>query len=262
MGKRNMKRRDFVTLLGGAAAWPLAARAQQPAERVRRIGILMNLPENESQGRIAAIRQGLLALGWTENGNVRIDYRFLGGDAARVRAQAAELVSSAPDLIVAHTSPVVAALKDLTHTIPVVFVAVNDPVGQGFISSLARPGGNITGFTFIDPELVGKWLEMLTEMAPSVRRAALMFNPKTNAYYHAYVRGLGAAPNKLTSELVAAPVRDQAEIEAAIAAIAREPGGGLIGAADVFNVTHRQLIISLAERYRLPALYFNQYFVT
>ena len=259
-----MRRREFITLLGGAAAaWPLAARAQQ-GERMRRIGVLLNMTEDDSewQFRLAAFRQGLLALGWIENRNIQIDYRFAGGDdPVRVRTLAAELVSSAPDLIVAHTTPVTTALKATTHSIPVIFAVVNDPVGQGLIASLARPGGNVTGFTYIDFEMMGKWLEMLTEMAPNVTRAAIIFNPATS-YYQTWVRELAIMPKRPTSEIVAAPVPDQVELETAIAAIARDPGSGLIIAADVFNTTHRRSIISLAARHRVPTVYFTRYFAT
>jgi putative ABC transport system substrate-binding protein len=249
-------RREFITLLGGAAAaWPLAARAQ--GGRVRRVGFLQGLAENdpETQARSKAFRQGLAALGWTEGRDIWIDYRYAAGDAARIKAYAAELVNSGPDLIVAHGSPVVAALKQATRTIPIIFGMVNDPVDQGFIASLARPGGNITGWTFIEPAMVGKWLAMLKEMAPGIRRAALMFNPETTNYYRDYLRRLGAAPAKLGVELTAAQVRDEAGVEAAIAALAREPGGGLIAAADPFNAAHRALIMTLAEHHRVPALY-------
>ena len=259
-----MRRREFITLLGGAAAaWPLAARAQQ-AGRVRRIGVLLNMTENDPQWpvRLAAFQEGLLALGWIENRNIQIDYRFAGGeDPARIRALAAEVVASVPDLIVAHTTPAVTALKAATRSIPVIFTVVNDPVGQGLIASLARPGGNITGFTYIDSEMVGKWLEVLTEIAPNIRRAALIFNP-ANHYFNAWVGELAKVQKRPTSEIVAAPVRDQVELENTIIAMARNPGGGLIIAADVFNTTHRQLIISLAERHRLPAIYFTRYFAT
>jgi putative tryptophan/tyrosine transport system substrate-binding protein len=258
-----MGRREFVALLGGAAASPLTARAQQP-ERIRRIGVLLNMAEDdpERQLRLAALRQGLVALGWIENRNIRIDYRFGGGDdPVRVRALAAELATSAPELIVAHTSPVVTALKAATHAIPIIFAVVNDPVGQGLIASVARPGGNITGFTYIDFEMMGKWLELLKEIAPSVTRAALIFNPAT-AYMQAWARELATMPKRPASEIVAEPVRDQAELEAAVAAIARDPGGGLIIVSDVFNTTHRRSIISLADRHRLPAVYFSRYFAT
>jgi putative ABC transport system substrate-binding protein len=188
-----VKRRAFITLLGGAAAaWPLAARAQQ-AERVRRIGLLMGTADDrEGQARVTALTQGLQELGWTEGRNIQIETRFGGADAARIRAHAAELVALAPDVIVGQTTPVIRALRQATSSIPIVMAAVNDPVEQGFVSSLAHPGGNITGFTFIDFEMVGKWLEMLKEAAPGVSRAALMFNPDTSPpllCLPAFVRG-------------------------------------------------------------------------
>ena len=251
-----MNRRQMIAALGSAAAWPLAAHAQQP-ERMRRIGFLQGLAESdpEAQTRTVAFRQELEALGWTEGRNIRIDYRFAGGNAARVQVFAAELVGSAPDLIVAHSSPVVAALKQATSTIPIVIAVVNDPVSQGFVASLARPGGNITGFAFIEFTMVGKWLELLLEMAPGVRRVALIFNSQTAPYYATYLNEFGAVPATLAAELAAAPVRDEAGVEAAIAAMAREPAGGLIVAADPFTRAHRALIMKLAEHHRLPAVY-------
>jgi putative tryptophan/tyrosine transport system substrate-binding protein len=254
-------RRYCITLLGGAAAaWPLAARAQQP-ERMRRIVFLHSLAENdpEVQVRIAAFRQGLETLGWTENRNVQIEHRFSRGDLARIQAYTAEVVSSAPDLIVATSTPVTAALKQATHTIPIVFSVVNDPVGQGFVASLARPGGNITGFTFVDFPMIGKWLELLKEFAPGVKRIALAFNPDTAPYYPLFLSELGAA-RPLSVELSPMPVHDEAEIEAAVTAFVREPGGGLIVAPDPFINTRRWLIMALAHRHRLPAIYgFLQY---
>ena len=250
-----MKRREFITLLGGTAAmWPLAARAQQ-AERVRRIGLLQGLAETdpEAQARTVAFRQALDVLGWIEGRNIRIDYRFAGGDSARVQTYAAELVNSAPDLIVAHSSPVAAALKQATRIIPVVIAMVNDPVSQGFVTSLARPGGNITGFAFVEFPIVGKWLEMLKEIAPGIRRAMLIFNPQTAPYYSNYVRELEAASP--TAELSAVPVRDEVDLKAAIAALANEPPGGLIAAADPFISAHRALIVRLAQHHRLPTVY-------
>jgi putative tryptophan/tyrosine transport system substrate-binding protein len=257
-----MQRREFIGLVGGAAAWPLAARAQQ-GERIRRIGLLQGLAESnpETQARTLAFRQALKALGWTEGSNVSIDYRFAGGDLARLQAYAVELVNSAPDLIVAVSTPAAAALKQATRTIPIVLAVVNDPLDQGFVASLARPGGNITGFANIEFGIVGKWLELLKELAPGVRRVALIFNPLTAPYYPVFLRELGAAPARLAAELAAAPVRDEAEIEAAIAALARDPAGGLIAAADPFTITHRALIIALAERHRLPTVYSNRQFV-
>jgi len=252
-----LRRREFITLLGGAAAWPLAARAQQP-DHMRRIGLFIGPTEEndaESQARITAFRQGLEALGWTEWRNIRIDYRFGGGDAARIRTYAAELVKAEADVIVANSSPVVVALKHATSTIPIVFAGVNDPVAQGFVASLARPGGNITGFAFVDFPMLGKWLELLKEMVPSVRRAALMFNPETAPYYPVWLSEFKALPQPLAVDLVAAPVHNEAEIEAAVVALAGEPGGGLIPASDPFNTAHRGLIITLAKRHRVPAVY-------
>ena len=258
-----MRRREFISFLGGAAAWPLAARAQKPA-RVQRIVFLHALGENdpEVQARVAAFRQELETFGWTENRNVQIEHRFSSGDFAQMRAHAADLVSSAPDVIVASSTPVIAALKDATRTIPIVFAMLNDPVGQGFVTSLSRPGGNITGFTFIDFPLIGKWLEILTEIAPKVRRVALIFNPQTAPYFPIYLRELGAAASSLATEISAKPVRDGAEIDAAITALAQEPGGGLIVSTDPFINTHRRLIMALAERHRLPAIYGLRQFVS
>jgi len=252
-----MKRREFITLLGGAAvAWPLAARAQQ-GERMRRIAFLHSLAENdpEVQGRIAAFRQAFEALGWTEKRNVQIEHRFSAGDFTRMQAYTTELVNSAPDLILATSTPVVAALKQATRTIPIVFCVINDPVGQGFVASMAHPGGNITGFSFVDFPLIGKWLEMLKEIAPDVRRTALIFNPQTAPYYPAFLRELGAAASSLAAEVTATPVRDEAEIEVAATAFARQPGGGLIVPPEPFINTHRGAIIALAQQHRLPAIY-------
>jgi putative ABC transport system substrate-binding protein len=186
------KRREVITLLGGAAAWPLAARAQQ-AERVRRIGLLMGtVDDREGQARVTALKQGLQELGWTDGRNIQIQTRFGGADAGRIRAHAAELVALAPDVIVGHTTAVIRALRQATSSIPIVVAAVNDPVEQGFVSSLAHPGGNITGFSFIDFQMVGKWLEMLKEAAPGVSRAVLMFNPDTAPYYYLYLHSFEA----------------------------------------------------------------------
>jgi len=249
-----MRRREFIVGAAGLVC-PLSARAQQ-SNQIRRIGVFIGAKNDpEAVARITALREGLDALGWTEGRNLEIEYRFGGSDADRIRSYAAELVNSAPDVIVANTSPVVAALKQTTHTVPIVFVLVNDPVAQGFITNLARPGGNITGFTLIEFPMVGKWLDLLKEMAPSVRRAALMFNPVTAPYYPGYVRDFQALPQTLEVELSAAPVRSEADIEALIIGLARESGGGLISAADPFNVTNRSLVLTLAARYQLPAVY-------
>ena len=258
-----MRRRDFVTAIAGlAAAWPLAARAQQP-ERIRRLVFLHGRAEDdaEEQARTAAFRQGLEALGWTENRNVRIEHRFSAGELVRIQAITAEVVSSPPDLIVASGTPVVAALKQATSTIPIVFSVVNDPLGQGFVDSLARPGRNITGFSYVDFAMIGKWLEMLKEIAPGLKRITLMFNPQTAPFYFRFVREFGATAASL-AELSEIPVRDAAEIEAAIAAFALDPGGGVIVGPDPFTNTQRKLIMALMERYRLPAIYGFRQFVT
>jgi putative tryptophan/tyrosine transport system substrate-binding protein len=251
-----MKRRQFITLLGGtAAAWPLIAWAQQ-AERVRRIGLLMGTADDrEGQARVTALKQGLQELGWTDGGNIQIETRFGGANVGRIRAHAAELVALAPDVIVGQTTPVIRALRQATSSIPIVMVPVNDPVEQGFVSSLAHPGGNITGFALVDFQMVGKWLEMLKEVAPSVFRAELMFNPDTSPHYYVYLRSFEAEPRSIAVEVTAAPVRNTAEIEAAIAKLGREPGAGLIVPPDAFTFVHHQLFIRLAQQHRLPAVY-------
>jgi putative ABC transport system substrate-binding protein len=253
----HVTRRQLTTLLGGAAAvWPLAARAQ-PLERMRRIAFLHGLgaDDPEVHARIAAFREGLEILGWMENRNVQIEHRFAGGDVARIQAHVAELVSSPPDIIAASSTPVVAALKQATRTIPIVFSAVNDPAGQGFVASLARPGGNITGFSYVDFPMIGKWLDILKDMVPGMRRMSVMFNPHTAPYYHVFLHEFAAAAAPQGAELSAASVRNEAEIEAAATAFAREPRGGLIAAPDPFINTHRGLIIALAHRHRMPALF-------
>src|SRR6516225_4430095 len=252
-----IERRKFLaTLLGGAAAWPLAARAQQ-AERVRRIGLLMGAADDPGgQSRVTAVKQGLQDLGWTEGRNIQIETRFGGADAGRIRAQAAELVALAPDVLVGHSTSGTRALRQATSSIPIVVAAVNDPVEQGFVSSLAHPGGNITGFTLVDFQMVGKWLEMLKEAAPGVSRAALMFNPNTAPSYYVYLHSFEAEPRSIAVEVAAAPVRNTVEVEKTIAKLGRERGGGLIVAPDAFTVVHQYLFIRLAQQHRLPAVYF------
>jgi ABC-type uncharacterized transport system substrate-binding protein len=255
----DMGRREFITLLGGAAAWPMAARGQ---ERVRRVGTLMSLAEDdpEDRQRRAAFQQALGQLGWTEGGNLRIDYRWYGGDPARARALAKELVELEPDLIVATATPALTALALLMRPIPIVFVAVSDPVGQGFVASLARPGGNATGLTFFEFSVVSKMLEVLKQIAPGVSRVALAFNPD-NLSTPPFVRAIEAAAPTLAVELIKIPVRSAAEIEPALATIARQGGNGLMGLPDPFTNAHRDLIVSLAARYRLPAIYIQRAFV-
>lgn len=250
-----MRRREFIGLIGGAAAnWPLGAIAQQ-AEHVKRIGFLLSLTENdpEAHARVAAFRQGLETAGWTEARNIRVDYRFASGDAGRVRDYVAELVASAPDVIVAHSSQAATAFKQATGKIPIIFVAVNDPVGQGLVAGLAHPGGNVTGFSFVDFEMIGKCLELLNDVAPRVRRAGLMFHPDLAPYFHVYLKELGSGPARLAVELTAVPVRDVSEIEAVVARLA--PDGGLIVAPDPFTVVNREMVMRSVESHRLPAIY-------
>jgi len=256
-----IRRREFITLLGGAAVWPFAAHAQQ-AVRMRRIVFLHALARNdpEAQLRIAAFQQGLAALGWTEKRNIEVEHRFAGGDFAQIQAEAAQAASSAPDLIAASGTVVVAALKQATRTIPIVFCMVNDPVD--LVASLARPGGNITGFTFIDFPLIGKWMQMLKEIAPGVRRMMLLFNPQTAPFYPSFLRELGESAGSVVAGLSATPVRDVAELEAAITAFAREPAGGIIAAPDPFINAMINPRCVLSEHHRLPAIYSYRQFVT
>jgi len=249
------RRKLLATLGGAAAAGPLAVRAQQ-IERVRRIGLLMGTADDgEGQARVRALKQGLQELGWTDGGNIQIETRFGGADVGRIRAHAAELVALAPDVIVGQTTPVIRALRQATSSIPIVMVPVNDPVEQGFVSSLAHPGGNITGFALVDFQMVGKWLEMLKGAAPGVSRAALMFNPDTSPHYYVYLRSFEAEPRSIAVEVTAAPVRNTAEIGEAIAKLGREPGAGLIVPPDACTFVHHQLFIRLAQQHRLPAVY-------
>jgi putative ABC transport system substrate-binding protein len=201
---------------------------------MRRVSLLLGIAENdpEARSRVKAFQQGLRDLGWVEGRNIRVDYRFAAGDPDRIRAYARELVELAPDVIVGNGTPGIAALRQATSSIPIVFAVVNDPVGQGFISSLAHPGGNITGFTFIDFEMVGKWLAMLNDAVPNLSRAALMFNPSLAPYFDVYLRSFEATPRSIKAVVTAAPVRDAAEVEAAVAKLAGDPGGSLIAAPD------------------------------
>ncbi|OLB78949.1 MAG: hypothetical protein AUI16_02510 [Alphaproteobacteria bacterium 13_2_20CM_2_64_7] len=257
-----MRRREFIMLLGGAAvAWPLAARAQK--EGTPHIGVLLGLADGqpETRSRVKAFQKGLRDLGWVEGRNIRVDYRFAGSDSNRIREYTAELVRLTPDVIVGNSTPVLSALRQATSTIPIVFAVVNDPVGQGFISSAANPGGNVTGFSFIEPDLVGKWLTMLKDAAPKISRAKLMFNPAVAPYYDVYLRSFEAIPRSIKAEVAAAPVRDTAEIEATIAKLARDPGNGLIAAADPFIIDNIKEIAQLTLQHRMPAISVYRQFV-
>jgi putative ABC transport system substrate-binding protein len=259
-----MKRRQFVALLGGAAAgWPLAARAQQP-ERMRRIGVLLAAAADDAefQARIGAFLQGLQQLGWTDGRNVRIDTRWATTNADDIRRHAAELAALAPDVILAATGTVtVAPLLQATRTVPIVFVSVIDPVGAGFVDSLARPGGNATGFTVFEYGMSGKWLELLKEIAPRVTRAAVLRDPAIASGIGQFAAVQAVAPS-LGVELSPVDARDAPEIERAVTAFARSSNGGLIVTASALATRHRDLIVALAARHRLPAIYTSRHFVT
>jgi putative ABC transport system substrate-binding protein len=257
-----LRRRDFITLLGSAmGTWPLAAHAQQP-ERMRRVAVLIGIADDtEGQARLGAFRRGLQALGWTEGRNVQIIAHFAPNDPER-RVYARELVGLAPAVILANSPPAVAALRERTSTIPIVFTGVTDPVGSGFVASIPRPGGNITGFSNFEPPIGGKWLEVLKGVAPYLARVGLVFNPQTAPGRGViFLSSLEAAGSSLAVEPIAVPVRDAAEIEPTINAFALVPKGGLIVAPDIFTTTNRDEIISLASRHRLPAVYPLRYFV-
>jgi putative ABC transport system substrate-binding protein len=257
-----VKRRELITLLGGAvAAWPLAVRAQQ--REMRRIGVLMALASDdpEGQARLAAFAQGLQQSGWTVGQNVRVDYRWSGGNADNMRKYAAELVALAPDVILAHSSQAIAPLLQATRTVPIVFTAVSDPVGAGYVDSLARPGGNATGFLVWEYSIAGKWLELLKEIAPRVTRAAVLRESATAAGPALFGVIQAAAPS-LGVELRPVDVRDAGEIERAITAFAQGANGGLIVTGSISAAVHRDLIVTLAARHKLPAVYFGRHFVT
>ena len=257
-----MRRREFITLLGGAAAtWPLAARGQQ-GERVRRIGVLINMAADDPEGhaRITAFAQGLQEAGWTTGRNVRIDYRWGGGGADAMAKYAAELVALAPDVILAATSSSVAALQRIAGTIPIVFVQVIDPVSNGFVASLARPGGNATGFTIIEYGFSGKWLELLKEIASRITRTAVIRDP-TSAFQMGQMGAIQSVAPSLGVELRPVEARDAGEIERAVTAFARSGHGGLIVLSGNASLAHRELIITLAARERLPAVYADRVFV-
>ena len=258
-----MRRREFLTLLGGAAVvWPGAAHAEQ-ADRMRRVGVLESRAPDDADGqaRVAIFVQGLRELGWTEGRNLRIDYRWAAADAERHRTYAAELVALAPDVILASASSSVTALQQTTRTVPIVFLNVIDPVGAGFVASLARPGGNATGFTLFEYSLSGKWLELFKEIAPNPTRIAILRDPAIAAGIGQFAVIQAMAPPSFGVELSPIDTRDGGEIERDIAAFARAPNGGLIVTASSGTVAYRELIVTLAARHRLPAVYPFRYFV-
>jgi putative ABC transport system substrate-binding protein len=257
-----MRRREFMTLVSGAAAWPRAARAQQPA-RGRRIGVLVNgvRTDPEFQSRIAAFRQALEHLGWAEGHNIHIELRFSDNDYDRVPRLAQEMVALNPEVIFANTTPAVKALQANTHTIPIVFLSVSDPVGVGIVASLARPGGNATGLLLYEDSITGKWLGMLKEISPRLTRVALVANPKGFTYDY-FVRSSKTIAPMLGIEVAPTPIEDAADIERHIEAFARMPNGGLFVPPDGTTDQHRDLVIALAARFRLPAVYPFRYFAS
>jgi putative ABC transport system substrate-binding protein len=264
-GEKSMRRRDFILLLGSAAAaCPLLTRAQ-PGAAVRRVGVLIGIAANDpvAQARMTALRQGLQQHGWIDGRNIRVEFRFAGGEAARFQSQAAELAALSPDVIVAVTTPAVQAVQREAPTIPIVFVSVVDPEGQGLVQSLARPGGSITGFTNFESTMGGKWLGLLKEISPGITRVALMFNPETSPYAELFFHSVAAAaPSLEVKDMIKIPVRDRSEIELMLSARAREPGTGLIVLPDNLTVRHRQPIIAQVAEQRIPAMYPFRSFAT
>ena len=258
-----MRRRDFITLLGGAAAgWPLAARAQQTGG-MRRIGILMAGAEDDPAmvARLAAFRQRLELLGWKVGNNLQIDYRWPGANVDRLQAAAAELIQLAPDVILAQSTPALVAAQRTTRIIPIVFTGVSDPVQQGFVPSLSRPGGNITGFTNYEFSIGGKWVGLLKEFSPALAHVGFMFRPATAPYSKFFVGPMEEAAMPLGVEVAALPINDDAGIEAVISSLAQRPNGGLIIATDVFIQPRRKRVVALAARYRIPAIYGQREYV-
>jgi putative tryptophan/tyrosine transport system substrate-binding protein len=257
-----MRRREFIVGLGGAAvAWPLASRAQQRGGSVPKVGFLMGIAENSPDGarRIAAFRRGMAELGWKEGDNVHIEYRWAAGDIELIQRHAQELVALAPNVILANSTPAIEALKKNTSSIPIVCALVIDPVGLGFVKSLSRPGGNITGFTFIDPELIGKWVGLLRDVAPGFTQASVLYNAKTTPFYRDFVRD--AARQWGATDLSEALVTTADEIDAVISALAAKPGSGLIIGPDPFTSLYLKQIAQLAAQKRLPTVSVHRQFV-
>jgi len=256
-----MKRREFMTLLGASALWPRVALAQQRDQK-RRVAVVMGgLTADDASGKaeIAAFEAGLKELGWSPGRNIELDYRWPGAELDRVRAVADEIAATRPDLVLSRSTPATAALM---HTgLPIVFVLVTDPIGSGFVQKLGQPGGNVTGFTIFEASVGGKWLELLKEASPKVSRVALLFNPQTAPFAEGFLRSAQTAAQTLGAAIIPAPLGSAADIESAIAARASESGGGIIAITDTFVSEHHDLIIELAARHRLPAIYGNRIFV-
>jgi putative tryptophan/tyrosine transport system substrate-binding protein len=256
-----VKRRDFISLIGGAAAWPLDGRAQQ-RDRIRRIGVLIPFTEDaETQALVVALRQRFQELGWTEGRNVQLDYRYTEGNPERTRIASAELVAFGPDAILAYANPAVSSLMQVTHTIPIVFTQASDPVGSGFVSNLARPGGNITGFHSFEPAIAAKWLDVLKQLAPSVRRVAVLHDPGIAANT-AFLRTTESASGTFGVTVTAAGVHSAEEIQRTLMEFAKDPDGGLIVAPAPPTFGNRQMIADMAAKLHLPAVYSYRFFVT
>ncbi len=258
-----MRRRDFIKAIAtSAAAWPLSARAQ-PA-KIRRVSVLLGLAEKdpEANARLKAFRLGLRDLEWIEGRNIEIDYRFAGSNLDLIKKHVAELVKSSPEVILANSTPVMRALKPATSAIPIVFVVVNDPVGQGFISNLKHPGGNITGYSFIEPEIIGKWINLLGDIKPGLTRVALIFNPDTAPYYDRFIQSYKASRGPSSVEVDGVHVQSVADVERAIAELARDRGGGLITPGDPYILTTRGAILGAARQHGVPMISPYRQFVT
>jgi putative tryptophan/tyrosine transport system substrate-binding protein len=257
-----MRRREFITLIGGAA-WPFAVRAQQ-GERIRRLGVLMAVAESDADARkgIAILQDRLQKLGWKDGDNFRIDLRWGNGNPDRIKDLAKELVDPHPDVLVAHSTPSAKGLLNETHTTPIVFLTVTDPLGQGLVSSLSQPGGNITGFSVFEVSLGTKWLEILKQIVPGVRRVTAMFNLETAPYYRLYLQSIDAGTSSLGIESIPIQVHSEADIENVVRKVASEPDSGLFVLPDSHNIVHRKRIIELTAQYHLPAIYYFRYFST
>jgi putative ABC transport system substrate-binding protein len=258
----DVRRRQFIMLLGGAAAWPLAARAQQPAARVRRIAVLLRVAQDDpdAQRDLQNFRKGLWEFGWAAGSNILIEYRYASADPAQMQTHAAELVGLPAEVVLAEGSLAVAALRRETRTTPIVFVRVADPVSQGFVASLAHPGANVTGFSSLEYELSGKWLELLKGLAPHLVRVSLMFNPATDPYGPGFLRSLETAAPSFGVKPIGALIHDPAEIEGTMSVLGSGAGGGLIVLPGAFTDVHREQIIALAAHHRVPTIYSYRYF--
>jgi putative tryptophan/tyrosine transport system substrate-binding protein len=253
-----VRRREFIAGLGSTVAWPVMGRAQQ-AERMRHIGVLMSVIQEDPGGAadVMAFRQGLAELGWIEGRNIDVQFRWPGGDIERIQTFAKEVVGLRPDVLIGRSTPTTAALKQETATIPIIFVNVPEPAEQGFVQSLARPGGNITGFTNFEASIGGKWLQLLKEVDPRIARVAAIYNPQTAPFAGLFLRSVQSAAPTFAVEVVAMPIRSDADIDTALSMFATQPSSGLIAIPDSFTVQHRDRIIALTASYRLPTLYAN-----